>query len=400
MDYDEPDWHRLNWGDYPAFEAAALIENINSPSNTMTGFKTCRYNYSIRPIDLNKYHIEVNQNGEKCRFNLDVYYSTRRGMEAPYFLCSVSGAECATLYCIAGILVAREALKDQAVRDTLSLAWRRQKRLAFLQGRRGFLSSQMRGRLIQELKLLGPGDSEEAKAILAAADKKDRIAAERLTEREAAQKARDRKRAIKSAARRRERRRLAKDALGAWVGRQNAKALGLTHRSAAAVLGWDPKVIGVRQGLAFLDVGLERLNEPRAALEDHIRVDVRTWYRERRLMPGKRRVDVLAWDLPSGAQRMELSVDLRAGSLPYLFLRFTVDGIPHIQRFQVVLDNIGRRIRPSLICPVTGRKVEVIAFRGGRFASAYAQHLVSRSQIRAPKDGLTVKKPHKHAQRG
>ena len=173
-----------------------------------------------------------------------------------------------------------------------------------------------------------------------------------------------------------------KDAFSLWSGRQNAKAAGLTKLALPEVLGWDPYAYPADGGVTRLGQGLETLTGPRERLEEHVRLDVRLWFREGRMTPGKRRAEALCWDAPQGPGRLVLISDLRANTPPRLLLAFnTADGAV-LQRVELVLEAISGRLRPSLICPVTGKKVEVLAFRGGRFASAKSQKLAHSSQFR------------------
>jgi hypothetical protein len=114
--------------------------------------------------------------------------------------------------------------------------------------------------------------------------------------------------------------------------------------------------------------------------EDHQRLDVRVLAREGLLREGERTGAVLLWPPGSLLEGMNLVCDLRKRDAPGLFLQCFVEGEASHQYIR--LTRVVRKGHPRylMICAATWRRVEVMAFRGGRFASKGAQRLINASQ--------------------
>ena len=81
------------------------------------------------------------------------------------------------------------------------------------------------------------------------------------------------------------------------------------------------------------------------------------------------------------AEGVLVAVNLLRDTEPHVLFAFHFDGQRWLQRVELDLTPIGGRTRPRFICPVEGR-VEVVAFREGRFASIKAQRLLHPSEVR------------------
>jgi hypothetical protein len=121
-----------------------------------------------------------------------------------------------------------------------------------------------------------------------------------------------------------------------------------------------------------------------AAWEDHPRIDLRVLAGADEILMGMHTVTFLCWP---GSYLAEAYVccDLRPPGPPVVGLVTWLDGARVYQRIELIVPPPGVRRRYMFRCPVTGKPVETLAFRNGRFASRLAQRLLHQSQIRVRK---------------
>ena len=126
---------------------------------------------------------------------------------------------------------------------------------------------------------------------------------------------------------------------------------------------------------------------PRAALEDHLVVDLRVVQRSRLIRSGETTYWAMAQAPSEGGGMLYLAANLRDRDHPHLLARFIgeADGerLDTRQAIGLISPLPGGRNRWLFLDPGGGRACEVLALRCGLLASRQAQHLVNRSQIRS-----------------
>ncbi len=141
--------------------------------------------------------------------------------------------------------------------------------------------------------------------------------------------------------------------------------------------------LGAKSPPAFPERNWPGLAMPRGALEDHETLDIRVLLRRGLICPGQIRAWAMRWDRPDPDGLAYLAADLRSETLPHLrIVRTSPSGTTSQVIGLMEPASSGRGCRWMFIDPATFRPCEVLALRGGRFASRQSQHLVHASQIR------------------
>jgi hypothetical protein len=282
------------------------------------------------------------------------------------------------LYYYDGSVFSRDAYNRPGFRRRIHEDHVRRVAVAGLRRARGALWASAAVRLAQ-LRAVGPGDNFEARAILEAADAKD--AAKAKAQQVVAERA-ERTRARAAQKRRTasvRRKRAQQDPMGTeagLIGGQGPQAR--LRRPSAARLE------------AFLEGGeaLEACTRPsppekpnRAAMEDHLRIDVRVLHNMGLLHDGEMQVFDLCWPQSNAdIDQVCLAVDMR---LPEHQIRIAFDrnGEQIVQDAGLRWKMINGRLRPHLVCGRSGETGEVLAYRFGSFAHRQFLTLTYRSQL-------------------
>ena len=293
------------------------------------------------------------------------------------YICPATGALLDTVYFHEGMVVSKPGYADPAYRQRIHRDRLRHMAVAGLLKRKGCV--QTPGVVLMAwLKAVGPGESLEAKVLL----EREEAKAQAQAAREALATARAVRRAAREARARTDRRKEAaaarQDPLGTEAGLLGMRGRVHSHRRpSAASLG------PFLQSDDWLDVGLGPLPEsaPWKALEDHLRIDVRVLYRAGLIIEDQLNLVDLYWSDPRAPiDRVCLAIDMR-GEETQIRIAYDLNGEPKMQTAGLLVRSVSNRRRPFLTCGTTGKLVEMLAFRSGRFAERRCLRLTYRSQL-------------------
>lgn len=120
---------------------------------------------------------------------------------------------------------------------------------------------------------------------------------------------------------------------------------------------------------------------PSEVFEDHLKIDIRELNQRWLLPPGELTFIDMVWqDLTFDIKQVALAVD-RRGERSEVRIAFDRPGRLRVQTFKLEVAVSNNRARPYFVTPSSGQRVEVLAYRFGRFGAPRELRLLRAAQV-------------------